>query len=91
MIVVVLLVAGVSARSCSGGGSDKLTQEDAVAAAEAVAVVKGSKVLVRYLNQGIPPRGTWIVSFYTGPARHPITAQTVLIDAATGEIVDDGR
>ncbi len=54
-------------------------------------MVKGDNVLVRYLNQGIPPRGTWIVSFYTGPPRHPITAQTILVDARTGQIVDDGR
>jgi len=91
IIVVVLAIAGVSARSCGGGGSDALTQEEAVAAAEEVSIVKGGKVLVRYLNQGIPPRGTWIVSFYTGPPRHPITAQTILVDAATGQIVDDGR
>ena len=91
IIVVVLAIAGVSARSCGGGGSDALTQEEAVAAAEEVSIVKGGKVLVRYLNQGIPPRGTWIVSFYTGPPRHPNTAQTILVDAATGQIVDDGR
>ena len=90
IIVVVLAIAGVSARSCGGGGSDALTQEEAVAAAEEVSIVKGGKVLVRYLNQGIPPRGTWIVSFYTGPPRHPITAQTILVDAETGKIVDDG-
>ena len=46
---------------------------------------------MRYLNQGIPPRGTWIVSFYTGPPRKPITSQTILVDAETGQIVDDGR
>lgn len=91
IIAVVLAIAGVSARSCGSGGSDALTQEEAVAVAEEVSVVKGSKVLVRYLNQGIPPRGTWIVSFYTGPHRHPITAQTITVDAQTGQIVDDGR
>jgi Peptidase propeptide and YPEB domain len=87
----VLVVAGVSARSCGSRGSSELSREEAVAAAEAVAVVKGDNVLVRYLNQGIPPRGTWIVSFYTGPPRHPTTSQTILVDAETGEIVDDGR
>ena len=90
IIAVVLAIAGVSAHSC-GGSKDALTQEEAVAAAEKVSIVKGDKVLVRYLNQGIPPRGTWIVSFYTGPPRHPITAQTILVDAETGQIVDDGR
>jgi hypothetical protein len=91
VIALVLAVAGVSARACGGGGSDALTQEEAVLAAEKVATVKGDNVLVRYLNQGIPPRGTWIVSFYTGPPRKPIVSQTILVDAATGQIVDDGR
>lgn len=91
IIAVVLVIAAVSARSCGGGGSDALTQEEAIDVARTVAVFKGEKVLVRYLNQGIPPRGTWIVSFYTGPPRKPITAQTVLVDAPTGQIVDDGR
>lgn len=91
VIAVVLAVAGVSARSCGGGGNDALTQAEAVKAARAVAIVKGESVLVRYLNQGVPPRGTWIVSFYTGPPRKPIASQTILVDAATGEIVDDGR
>lgn len=90
IIVVVLAIALVSARSCGGGGKDALTQEEAIDAARAVAVVEDEKFLIRYLNQGIPPRGTWIVSFYTGPPRHPITAQTVIVDARTGQIVDDG-
>ena len=91
IIAVVLAIAGISARSCGGGGSAALTQEEAVAAAEEVAIVKTENVLIRYLNQGIPPRGTWIVSFYTGPPRKPITSQTIMVDAATGQIVDDGR
>ena len=92
IIVAVLAIAGVSARSCSSrGGGGELTREEAVAAAETVAVFEGDEVLVRYLNQGIPPRGTWIVSFYNGPRRHPTASQTILVDAETGQIVDDGR
>jgi len=91
IIAVVLAVAGISARACGGGGNDALTQQEAIAAAEEVAIVKGEKVLVRYLNQGIPPRGTWIVSFYSGPPRQPTNSQTILVDAETGQIVDDGR
>ncbi len=91
ILVVVLAIAGLSARSCGGGGKDALTREEAVDAARAVAIVEDESFLVRYLNQGIPPRGTWIVSFYTGPPRKPITSQTILVDAETGKIVDDGR
>ena len=91
IIVVVLAIAAVSARSCGGAGESTLSKEEAVEAARAVVVFREERVLVRYLNQGIPPRGTWIVSFYTGPRQRPVAAQTVLVDAATGEIVDDGR
>ena len=91
IIAVVLAVAGVSARSCGGGGEDALTQEEAIATAEEVAIVETENVLIRYLNQGIPPRGTWIVSFYTGAPKNPTTSQTIMVDAETGEIVDDGR
>ena len=86
-----LAVAGVSARSCGGAGKAPLSSEEAVATARTVALIKGEKFLVRYLNQGIPPRGTWIVSFYIGPAKKPIVSQTILVDAETGRIVDDGR
>jgi hypothetical protein len=89
--VVVLALAGVAARSCGGAGQSSLSKEDAVDAARTVLVFDDDGVQVRYLNQGIPPRGTWIVSFYTGSAREPTVAQTVLVDAETGEIVDDGR
>jgi hypothetical protein len=90
IIVVVLGIAGISARSCGGAGGDPLTRAEAVDAARAVAVVEGKNVQIRYLNQGIPPRGTWIVSFYDGPVEDPVAIQTILVDAATGEIVDDG-
>ncbi len=86
-----LTFAAVSARSCSGGGDGTLSQQEAVDRARTVAVFKNADYLVRYLNQGIPPRGTWIVSFFTGPAKDPVTAQTVLVDAETGRIIDDGR
>lgn len=91
IIVVVLALALVAARSCGGAGNDALTREEAVDAARAVAVFNGDGVQVRFLNQGIPPRGTWIVSFYQGSAQNPVTVQNVLVDAATGEIIDDGR
>jgi hypothetical protein len=91
ILLVVLALAGVAAHSCGGAKQGQLTQDEAVEAAQSVAVFEEDGVQVRYLNQGIPPRGTWIVSFYQGPVKHPTVAQTVLVDAETGEIVDDGR
>ena len=91
IIVVVLAFALLAAKSCGGAGRDALTRSQAVDKASTVSVFEPDGIQVRYVQQGIPPRGTWIVSFYDGPARDPVTAQTVLVDAATGEIIDDGR
>lgn len=91
ILVTVLLLAGLAARSCGGGASDALSQSEAVEAARSVAVVKSAKAQVRYLNQGVPPRGTWLVSFYTGPVTDPVTVQNIVVDAKSGAIVDDGR
>ncbi len=88
--MIVLALAGISARSC-GSSDSALSQDQAIAAARKALVFKDERVLTRYLNQGIPPRGTWIVSFYTGPPEKPVLAQTILVDAETGSIIDDGR
>ena len=91
IIAIVLALALVAARSCGGAGDDPLTRSEAVEKAGTVSVFEPDGVQVRYVNQGIPPRGTWIVSFHEGPVEDPTVVQTVLVDAATGEIVDDGR
>lgn len=91
IIAIVLALALVAARSCGGAGDDPLTRSEAVEKAGTVSVFEPDGVQVRYVNQGIPPRGTWIVSFHEGPVEDPAVVQTVLVDAATGEIVDDGR
>lgn len=91
IIAVVLGFALIAARSCGGPGDKALTRSEAVDKAGTVAVFDADGVQVRYVQRGIPPRGTWIVSFYDGPVKDPVTVQTVLVDAATGEITDDGR
>jgi hypothetical protein len=91
IVAVVLALALVAARSCGGAGDDPLTRSEAVEKAGTVSVFEPDGVQVRYVNQGIPPRGTWLVSFHQGPVEDPTTVQTVLVDAATGEITDDGR
>jgi hypothetical protein len=67
-----------------------LTRDEAIESARAVLVFEPDGVQVRYVNQGLPPRGTWIVSFHNGPPQEPTAVQTVLVDAETGEIMDDG-
>ncbi len=92
ILAAVLLLAGVVARF-QGGGDDALTRDEAVAKAQ-TALAEGFEpdgVQVRYLNQGIPPRGTWLVSFYDGQLDDPTALQTVLVDAKSGEITDENR
>lgn len=91
IVAVVLALALVAARSCGAAGDDPLTRSQAVDKAGTVSVFEPDGYQVRYVNQGIPPRGTWIVSFYDGTVEDPTTVQIVLVDAATGEIIDDGR
>lgn len=91
LLVGVLLFAFLAARACTGA-------RDPATRAEAIEIARGALasgfepdgMQVRYVNRGLPPRGTWIVSFYDGTIDEPTAIQTVLVDAATGEITDDG-
>lgn len=87
---VVLVLALVSAKACGGTASGDLGRDEAIEVARTVAVFEPDGIQVRFVNRGIPPRGTWIVSLHNGPARNPTAVQTVLVDAATGTITDDG-
>lgn len=86
ILAIVLLIALLATRSCTGRDSE-LSQAEATEIAAKEAAFDADGTQVRYVQQGIPPRGTWIVSFYTGQANDPTRVQTILVDAQTGEIV----
>jgi hypothetical protein len=88
ILAIVLLVALLATRSCTGRGGSELSQAEATKIAAEEVAFEPDGTQVRYVQQGIPPRGTWIVSFYTGQANDPTRVQTILIDASTGEIVE---
>jgi hypothetical protein len=88
ILVVVLAVALVASKSCAGGDQD-VTQDEAVATALEVARFKPDDWQVRFLRQGLPSRGYWIVSMYQGTYREPTRIQLVTIDATTGEITEE--
>lgn len=89
ILLVVLAVAGIAARSCAGA-EERITKDEAIEIAESVALFEPDGVEVRFLRQGVQSRPTWLVSFYRGPVRNPTIAQTILVDADTGQITDDG-
>jgi hypothetical protein len=85
-------VAAVAvARSC-GSHDQEVSKEEAIElATEAAAFTPCAEpgcVVVRALQQGIPPRLVWIVGLAErlDDQGAPISAQNFIVDAATGEI-----
>jgi hypothetical protein len=89
ILVAVLAVAAVVARACTGDAGN-ISQDEAIERARAVAVFEPDEIQVRFLRRGVPPRGYWAVSMYRGTAERPTVTQAVLVDAETGDVVDDG-
>ena len=88
ILAVVLAAAVLASRSCADNNPD-ISQERAVAIARSVATFVPDDHQVRFLRQGIPSQGVWVVSLYQGDPRQPTRVQLVVIDSETGEIVDE--
>jgi hypothetical protein len=88
MLVAVLVVAAAAARSCADTTPD-VSQDEAVEIAMGVATFEPEDHQIRFLRQGVPSRGLWVVSLYQGDPRQPTKVQVVTIDSETGEIVDE--
>jgi hypothetical protein len=84
----VLVAAALAARSCASSGD--LTSQRATEIARSVQAFEPDDVQVRYVRRGVG-KGIWAVSLYKGTARRPTRIQLVVVDAGSGEIVDDGR
>jgi len=87
----VLLAALVFARTC-GSRDQQIDQDEAVEIAKArvdfTPCTETGCVVVRALNQGIPPRLVWIVGLAESLDANgdPVRAVNFVIDAATGEV-----
>lgn len=90
-LVAVLVAALAVARTC-GKHEDEVSQEEAIELAEGEAGFAPCEqpgcVVVRAVQQGIPPRLVWIVGLAEtlGPDGKPERAETFVVDAATGEV-----
>jgi hypothetical protein len=89
ILVTLLVVAGVVARSCTGSDTN-VSKDEAIEIAREVLIFDAESVQVRFVRQGIPTQGFWYVSFYNGSARAPTIVQLVKIDADSGDVLDDG-
>lgn len=87
MVLVVLLAAGVVARSCGSAGRN-VSSDRAVEIARESTKFRPDKVQVRFVQQGIPPRPLWAVSLYDVDADgRPTKIEVIVVDARTGGIV----
>jgi hypothetical protein len=85
-LLAVLGLAFVVARGCIDADRDVSSQQ-AIEIAEREARFEPERTQVRFVQQGIPPRGFWAVSLYTLDAdNRPDRVQLVLVDAKTGEV-----
>jgi hypothetical protein len=89
LLAVVLVLAALAARSCGSDGT--VSNERAAEVARSVQQFEPDEVQVRLFRRGVDADPLWAVSLYKGTARAPTRVQLVIVDARTGEIVEDGR
>ena len=86
IMVAVLAVAFLSARSCGSAGRE-VSSERAVEIARHEASFTPDRQMVRLVQRGLPPRAYWGVSLVkSGPDGRPTSVQVFLVDAKTGDV-----
>lgn len=88
MLAVVLLLAFAVTKGCGSDGS--LDADDAKRVAQTVQTFEPDEVQVRFFRRGVNSTPLWAVSMYQGTAKRPTRVQVVVINATTGEIVEEG-
>jgi hypothetical protein len=90
LLVLVLVAALAVARTC-GRHEDKVSEDEAVEIATQkvsfTPCAESGCVVVRAVQQGIPPRLVWIVGLAEelDADGNPLRSANVVVDAATGE------
>ena len=86
MLVAVLAVAFLYVRGCVAN-SRPVSSDAAVEIARAEVSFTPDRYQVRLVQQGVPPRSYWGVSFVKlGPAGRPTRVEVFLVDAKTGDV-----
>lgn len=89
LLAGVLVVAFALTKGCATSGD--ITNEQAEDIAREVQAFEPDEVQVRFFRRGVNAHALWAVSLYQGTARRPTRVQVVVVDALTGDVVDDGR
>jgi hypothetical protein len=85
ILVVVLVVALLVARTC-GSTQPDVSSEQAIEIAREEVGFAGPGVQIRNVPRGFERR-MWVVDLYTGPARNPGRCRQVEIDADRGDVL----
>ena len=86
ILVAVLAVAFLYVRGCVAQ-SRPVSSDRAVAIARAEVSFTPDRHQVRLVQQGVPPRSYWGVSFVKlGPEGRPTRVEVFLVDAKTGDV-----
>lgn len=91
ILLAVLLVALVVARSCGATETD-VSKEQAIAIARGAVDFQPNNEMVRFVKRGLQSQGNWAVSLSNKLPDGTLEKVTVVVvDATTGEIVEIRR
>ena len=85
LLVAVLLLAYLVARTC-GSSEPDVSQEEAIEIAKEEIEFEPNQVQVRNIPRGFEER-SWMVSLYTGTPTDPQECRVVEIDAESGDVI----
>lgn len=85
LLVAVLLLAYLVARTC-GSSQPDVSQEEAIEIAKEEIEFEPNDVQVRNIPRGFEER-SWMVSLYTGTPTDPQECRVVEIDAESGDVI----
>jgi hypothetical protein len=90
--MVGLLALGLVLVNVLGSGKPHVSAQQAVAIARPHIDFKPQDHQIRFVRQGVPPRGYWVVSFFIRRQSGGYKRVTVvLLDAATGKVTEVRR
>ncbi|HEU4451194.1 MAG TPA: hypothetical protein VFR63_14605 [Gaiellaceae bacterium] len=88
LLLLVLGVAFLVARTCGSSRPDEVTQEEAIEIAREEIDYEADRVLVRVVRRGIPPRSYWAVSLQDLEGGNIEQVTVVVVDGTTGDVTE---
>ena len=86
LLVAVLLLAFLVARTCGSSAPD-VSQEEAIEIARDQIDFEAEEVQIRNVPRGIEGQRSWMVSLYNGAPINPEQCRLVEVDAEGGEVL----